>query len=263
MAMISKALFGNVIIITGGAIGAGRATTLLLSEAGASLVVVDTEANHGEDTVMEARERGGDAIFIKADVTEKNEIDQVVSKTLEKYGRVDALVNNAGTEFVADVEDTEEFDFNRVVDLNFKSAFFCSKAVIPVMKKQGGGAIVNIASVSAHIGQPRQAAYAGAKGAILSMTRAMAIELAPYNIRVNSISPGAVEVPTLRSDMERLLETRGVSIEEIKKGLTNNGTMKNGSGPYDIAPLVLFLCSDRASFITGVDLLVDGGWVTM
>ncbi|MBO3802895.1 MAG: glucose 1-dehydrogenase [Candidatus Brockarchaeota archaeon] len=258
MASFAKDLYGKVVMITGGAAGTGRATALLLAEAGASLALVDTETNHGEDTAMEAKERGGDAVFVKADVTEIREIDHAVSKTLEKFGKIDALVNNAGANLVADVEETEEFDFDRIVDVNFKGAFFCSKAVIPVMKKQGGGAIVNVASVSAHVGQPMQAAYAGTKGAVLGMTKAMAMELAPYNIRVNSVSPGAVEAPMLRSCMEMQFEARGISIEEVRKELAREGMIEKS--PDGMAPIVLFLCSDKASSITGVAFLVDAGW---
>ncbi|MGQ9513653.1 MAG: SDR family NAD(P)-dependent oxidoreductase [Thermoproteota archaeon] len=169
-----------------------------------------------------------------------------------------SLVNNDCIEFTADVEETEEFDFDRVVDVNFKGAFFCSRAVIPVMKKQGGGIIINVASVSAHVGRPRSAAYSGAKGAILSMTRAMSIELAPYNIMVNSVSPGTVEIPTARLDMERQLKIRGISFEEVKRELMERGAIKRFSDPYDIAPMILFLCSEKAANITGADFLVDG-----
>lgn len=261
MVAMRKQLDGKVVVITGGAMGIGRATALLLAQEGASLLIVDIDEKSGEGTAKEARRRGSDVIFVKADVTDTDQIAQMVSKAVERFGRIDVLVNNAGVVLISDVEETDEIGFRRLVDVNYKGAFFCSKAVIPVMKKQGGGVIVNLASVSAHIGQPKHAAYAGTKGAVLSMTRAMSVELAPYNIRVNSISPGAVDTPMLRSDMEKQSKIRRIQLEEVKKEFASESVMKRISTPEEIASVILFLCSERSSYITGADVLVDGGWV--
>jgi cyclopentanol dehydrogenase len=258
---MSKQLSGKVVLITGAAVGIGRSTALLLADQGASLVVADVNEKMGEQTVREASNRGSDAIFVKADISNTADISRLVSEALGRFGKIDALINNAGTVLIADMEDTEEKEFDRVVEVNYKGAFFCSKAIIPVMKKQGGGVIVNIASVSAHIGQPKHVAYAGTKGAVLSMTRAMAVELAPYNIRVNSVSPGAVDTPMLRSDMERQSKVRGLPLEEVRKEFSSESLMNRISDPEEIASVVAFLCSDKSSYMTGADVLVDGGWV--
>jgi NAD(P)-dependent dehydrogenase (short-subunit alcohol dehydrogenase family) len=258
---LEKDLSGKVVVVTGGAMGIGRATVLQLAEEGASVVVVDIDEKLGEATSRDARKNKTEAIFVKGDVTKEADVERVVSKALAKFRRIDALVNNAGVVLIAEVEGTARPDFDRVVDINFKGAFFCSKAVIPVMKKQGGGTIVNLASVSAHIGQPEHAAYAGTKGAVLSMTRAMAVELAPFNIRVNSVSPGAVDTPMLRSDMKRQSKIRGIPVDEVRKEFSSESVMKRISSPDEIAKGIAFLCSDRSSYMTGADILMDGGWV--
>ncbi len=194
-------------------------------------------------------------------MTDNASIERMISRTVKRFGRVDVLVNNAGVVLIADAENTNEAEFRKLVDVNYKGVFFCSKAVIPVMKRQGGGVIVNVASVSAHIGQPRHAAYAGTKGAVLSMTRAIAVELGPYNIRVNSVSPGAVDTPMLRSDMERQSAMRGISLDEVRKEFASESVMKRISSSEEIASAIVFLCSEKASYMTGADILVDGGWV--
>jgi len=258
---MDKELSGKVVLITGAAVGIGRATALLMAEKGASLVLADVNEELGNQTTEEVKRGGADAMFLKADVSKATDVDKMVSRAVEKFGRIDALVNNAGIVLISDVESTQEQDFNRVIDVNFKGVFLCSKAVIPIMRKQGGGVIVNIASVSAHIGQPKHAAYAGTKGAVLSMTRAMAVELAPYNIRVNSVSPGAVDTPMLRSDMNRQSNARGVSVDEVRREFASESAVRRISSPEEIAPIIAFLCSDQSSYMTGADVLVDGGWV--
>jgi len=258
---MDKELSGKVVLITGAAVGIGRATALLMAEKGASLVLADVNEELGNQTTEEAKRGGAAAMFLKADVSKVTDVDKMVSRAVEKFGRIDALVNNAGVVLISDVESTQEQDFNRVIDVNFKGVFLCSKAVIPIMRKQGGGVIVNIASVSAHIGQPKHAAYAGTKGAVLSMTRAMAVELAPYNIRVNSVSPGAVDTPMLRSDMNKQSNARGVSVDEVRREFASESAVRRISSPEEIAPVIAFLCSDQSSYMTGADVLVDGGWI--
>jgi len=258
---MSKQLSNKVILVTGGAVGIGRSTALLMADQGASLAIVDLNEEMGEQTASLARDRGSDAIFVKADTSNVADITSAVSRIIERFGRIDALVNNAGVVLIADIEGTEEEDFRRVVDVNYKGVFFFAKAVIPIMKRQGRGVIVNVASVSAHIGQPRHAAYAGTKGAVLSMTRAMAAELAPYGIRVNSVSPGAVDTPMLRSDMDKQSKSRGIPLDDVRREFASESAMKRISSPSEIAPVIAFLCSEQSSYMTGADVLVDGGWV--
>jgi NAD(P)-dependent dehydrogenase (short-subunit alcohol dehydrogenase family) len=258
---MSNELSGKVVVITGGAVGIGRATALLMADKGATLAIVDVNEELGNETTTEIKKKGKDAMFVRADVSKVPDVSNMVSKVVERFGRIDALVNNAGVVLISDIESTKEDDFDRVVNVNYKGAFFCSKEAVPIMKKQGGGVIVNVASVSAHIGQPKHAAYAGTKGAVLSMTRAMAVELAPYNIRVNSVSPGAVDTPMLRSDMDKQSKTRGVPLDEVRQEFASESVVKRISSPDEIAPIIAFLCSDSSSYMTGADVLVDGGWV--
>lgn len=258
---MSSELSGKVVVITGGAVGIGRATALLMADKGATLAIADVNEELGNATTAEIKKKGKDAMFVKADVSKVSDVSNMISKVVGRFGRIDALVNNAGVVLISDIESTEENDFDRVVNVNYKGAFFCSKEVIPIMKKQGGGVIINVASVSAHIGQPKHAAYAGTKGAVLSMTRAMAVELASHNIRVNSVSPGAVDTPMLRSDMDRQSKARGVPLDEVRQEFASESVVKRISSPDEIAPIIAFLCSDSASYMTGADVLVDGGWV--
>jgi len=258
---MSKEFSGKVVVITGGAVGIGRATALLMADEGATLVIADVNEELGNATTAEIKEKGEDAMFVKVDISRASDVSNLVSRAVGRYGRIDALVNNAGVVLISDVETTETDDFDKVVNVNYRGSFLCCKEVIPIMKKQGRGVIVNVASVSAHIGQPKHAAYAGTKGAVLSMTRAMAAELAPYNIRVNSVSPGAVDTPMLRSDMKKQSVARGIPLDEVRREFASESLVKRISSPDEIAPIIAFLCSDRSSYMTGADVLVDGGWV--
>jgi NAD(P)-dependent dehydrogenase (short-subunit alcohol dehydrogenase family) len=251
-------LRGKVTIITGAASGIGRATALLFAQEGAKVVVVDINDKGGEATVNKIKKSKKQAVYIHSDVSKEADVKTMASKVRDIYGAVDVLVNNAGVVLVKPLLETTEQDFERVVSTNYKSIFLCTKYVLPLMNK--GGSIVNVASISGHVGQINHAVYGGTKGAIIALTRALAWELAPRGIRVNSISPGSVETPMLLGDVAIEAKRLGVSMEKIRKERSDIGALHRWAEPKEIAEAILFLASDKSSYVTGTDLLVDAGW---
>ena len=251
-------LKGKVAIITGGASGIGRATAVLFAQEDAKVVVVDINDNGGKETVTYIKKGKKQAVFVHADVSKEVDVKNMVKKVNNLYGKIDILVNNAGVVLVKPIVETTEEDFETVVNTNYKSVFLCTKHVVPSMKK--GGSIVNIASISGHVGQINHAVYGGTKGAVIAITRALAWELAPRGIRVNSISPGSVETPMLLGDVEIEAKRLGVSLKKIRKERSDIGALHRWADPREIADAILFLASDKSSYVTGTDLLVDAGW---
>jgi len=251
-------LEGKVAIVTGAASGIGRAAAILFAKEGAKVVVVDINDKGGKETVQIIKKEGNQSLFVYADVSKESDVKNMVKTVKEAYSKIDILVNNAGIVLVKPIVETTEHDFEKVVNANYKSIFLCTKHVIPNMKK--GGTIVNVASISGHVGQINHAVYGGTKGAIIALTRALAWELAPLGIRVNSISPGSVETPMLLGDVEIEAKRLGVSIEKIRKKRSDVGALRRWAYPEEIAEAILYLVSDKSSYITGTDLLVDGGW---
>jgi len=249
-------LEGKVAIITGAASGIGRATAILFAKEGAKVAVADINDAGGMETVKLIHEEGKEAIFVHTDVSKASDIKKMVQKTMDSFGRIDILVNNAGIVVVKPLSETTEEDFDRAI-ANFKSVFLCTKYALPHMKR--GGSIVNVASISGHVGEINHAVYGGTKGAIISITRALAWELAPLGIRVNSVSPGSVETPMLLGDIEGEAKRRGVSMDTIRKETEEKVALKRWAKPEEIAYGILSLASDKASYINGIDLLIDGG----
>jgi len=250
-------LEGKIAIITGAASGIGRATAILFAKEGAKVVVADINDNGGTETVKIIKKEGKQAIFVHADVSKELDVKNMVKIVKESYGKVDVLVNNAGVVLVKPINETTEQDFEVVVNTNYKSVFLCTKHVLQHMK---GGTIVNVASISGHVGQINHAIYGGTKGAIIALTRALAWELAPLGIRVNSVSPGSVETPMLLGDVEIEAKRLGVPIDKIRKDRSDIGALHRWAYPMEIAQAILFLASEKSSYITGADLLVDAGW---
>jgi meso-butanediol dehydrogenase/(S,S)-butanediol dehydrogenase/diacetyl reductase len=236
-------LEGKVALITGAGRGIGRATAILFAKNGAKIVVVDIDSNVGEETVNLIKRAGGDAIFVKADVSKAADAEKAVRATIEKYGRLDILFNNAGIELEGRVEEMSESDWDKLICINLKSIFLCSKYAIPQMLKQGGGVIINTASITGFQGLGHEAAYCASKGGVIALTKAMAVEYAPYNIRVNCICPGPIAT--------RLTSPRQSIIRKIPMGRLGK--------PEEIAYVALFLASDESSFVTGHALVADGG----
>jgi cyclopentanol dehydrogenase len=179
---------------------------------------------------------------------------------MEEMGRIDCLLNIAGVVLVKPLEETTWTEYRKIIDVNLGGMFLTCKYVIPVMKKQGGGSVVNMASVSGHVGQVRHSLYGASKGAILSFTRALAWELAPYKIRVNSVSPGSVDTPMLRDDVKGEARRLGVTFGQVKKEREAEQAFGRWADPKEIAEVVYFLAGDSASFVTGADVLADCGW---
>lgn len=249
-------LEGKVAIITGAASGIGRATAILFAKEGAKVAVADINDPGGMETVKLIQEEGKEAIFVHTDVSKDSDVQKMVQKIMDSFRRIDVLVNNAGKVLVKPLSETTEEDFNRVV-ANFKSVFLCTKHVLPNMKRRGS--IVNVASISGHVGEINHAVYGGTKGAIISITRALAWELAPLGIRVNSVSPGSVETPMLLGDIKGEAKRRGVSKNTVRKETEEKVALKRWAKPEEIAHGILFLASDEASYVNGIDLLIDGG----
>ncbi|MEM0163650.1 MAG: SDR family oxidoreductase [Thermoplasmata archaeon] len=248
----------SVAIITGGARGIGEATAKLFAEKGYTVIVMDIiESN----VCTEINGNGRECIFIKCDVSKEEQVKQAVTKVMNRFGKIDALLNIAGIVLVKPVDEITWDEFRKVVDVNIGGTFLTIKHVVPVMKKQNHGVIVNMASVSGHVGQVRHSLYGTTKGGILAMTRALAWELAPYNIRVNSVSPGSVDTQMLRDDVAGEAERLKISYNEIKKQREAEQAFGKWADPKEIAEAIYFLASESASFVNGADLLVDGGWV--
>jgi len=251
----------KVAIITGGSSGIGRATAILFGREGAKVIVTaDRNVEGGNETVRLVKVAGGEAMFVKADVAKEEDAQRTVKIAVDKYGRLDILVNNAGWVLISPFEETTTEQFDKVVSVDFKGTFLMSKYAIPQMKKQGRGVIVNLGSVAGHVGQVDHAVYCGTKGAVIAMTRAMAIELAPHNIRVNSVSPGSVDTPMLRGDIRQEAIMHKEDPEKLIEERTKEGVLGRWATPEEIAPVILYLASDDSSYVTGADMLVDGGW---
>jgi NAD(P)-dependent dehydrogenase (short-subunit alcohol dehydrogenase family) len=250
----------KVALITGAANGIGEASARLFAGRGYAVVMIDV-VDRGEGIATEIAAGGGTCDFVKCDVAVESDVKSAIEKVLMKYGRIDVLNNNAGIVIVRPLDEIQWEEYQRVVNVNLGGIFLCCKHAIPAMKKQESGAIVNMGSVSGHVGQIDHSLYGATKGAVIALTRALAWELAPWNIRVNSVSPGSVDTPMLRSDIKIESEKTGKSYEEVKKIREAEQAFKRWADPSEIAESIWFLAGDTASFITGTDLLVDCGWV--
>jgi NAD(P)-dependent dehydrogenase (short-subunit alcohol dehydrogenase family) len=251
---IETNLRGKVAVITGGASGIGRATSLLFAREGASVVIADVNQAAGSELVKEISDQGSKAIFDHADVTQADDCQRVVDRAMREFGGVHILFNNAGIIRRASVVDLSEAEWDRVMAVNVKSVFLMSRAVIPVMARQGGGTIINTASGWGLTGGSKAAVYCASKGAVVLLTKAMAVDHGPQNIRVNCICPGDTDTPMLRNEAEQLGEIHDRFLSEAaRRPLGRVGK------PEEIAQAALYLASDQSSFVTGTALVVDGG----
>ncbi len=215
----------------------------------------------GQKVAEEINQQGGEALFFPCDVANEVQVRECVRQVGEKHGRVDGLVNNAGIVLVKPFDQITWEEFRRTTEVNVGGHFLLCKYVLPFMKKQKSGVIVNMGSVSGHVGQMDHVMYGATKGAIIAMTRALAWELAPYNIRVNSISPGSVDTPMLRGDITLESNRTGIPFDQVKQDREAEQALKRWADPKEIAEPIFFLASEGASFVTGADWLVDCGWV--
>lgn len=249
-----KALTGRVAVITGGASGIGRASALLFAQAGATVAVVDLDQQAGEKVVEAIVRDGGKAIFEHADVTRADECERAVQATVRELGGIHVLFNNAGIIRRASVVELSEEDWDRVMAVNVKSMFLMSRLVVPIMVNGGGGAIINMASGWGLAGGPRAAAYCASKGAVVLLTKAMAVDHGPQHIRVNCICPGDTDTNMLRQEAQQLGER-----EERFLAESSSRPLGRVGRPEEIAQAALYLASEAASFVTGTALVVDGG----
>lgn len=246
---------GKVAIVTGGASGIGEATARLLAREGAKVAIVDIDAENGEKVANEIQDESGIVDFWQMNVANEKEVELVFKAIYEKYGQLHILVNNAGIPgYRKPPHETTSEEWDRVMDVNLKGAFFCTKYAAPYMIKSGGGSIVNIASVYGIIACDTPV-YDTSKGAMRSMTKSDAMVYAKSNIRVNSIHPGNIITPLFRKLVERI----GGGLENTIKLLSAMCPMDRMGNPEEVANGVLFLASDESSYITAAELVIDGG----
>jgi NAD(P)-dependent dehydrogenase (short-subunit alcohol dehydrogenase family) len=249
-------LSGKSAVITGGGSGIGKAMALTFARQGAIVHVVELNADAGQQVVDEIRANGGSAEVHGLDVSQQAQVVAV----FQRIGRVDVLVNNAGIAHVGNVETTSEADFDRVYQVNVKGAYNCLFAAVPLMKAQGGGAIVNMASIAAHVGLSDRLAYSMSKGAIFAMTLSVARDYLGSNIRCNSISPARVHTPFVDGFIAK--NYAGQEAEIFEK-LSKSQPIGRMGTPDEVAALALYLCSDEAGFVTGCDYPIDGGFIKL
>ncbi|MBY0149142.1 SDR family NAD(P)-dependent oxidoreductase [Neobacillus niacini] len=239
-------------IVTGGNRGLGRTIALALAKQGANVAVVGRDKTRNAQVVNEIKQLGNKGIALSTDLTNINSIQEMVSKVIEEFGSVDILVNNAGisqTKFALEV--TEE-EWDKVMDLNVKSLFFCSQVAAKTMKSQGYGKIINIASVVGAVGDIGISAYTASKGAVINLTRSLSLEWARYGITVNAIGPAYIETEMNQEEL---------SNEKVRNKIISKTPLKRLGNPEELEGAVMLLASDASSFITGQTIYVDGGWL--
>ena len=247
-------LKGKVCIVTGGGSGIGRATCLLFAKEGASVVVADKRQEAAEAVAAEGAAAGATMLPTMMDVSRDDDAQRVVHQTVEAFGRLDVLVNNAGYGFAGTVVDTDEEAWDDLMAVNVRGVYLCSKHAIPAMAKNGGGAIVNTASVVAAVGIRNRAAYCASKGAVAALTRAIAIDHVAEGIRCNAVAPGTIDTPYF----DEILRKSPVAADS-RKALEARQLLGRLGTPEEIAAGILFLASDESRFATGTILTIDGG----
>jgi NAD(P)-dependent dehydrogenase (short-subunit alcohol dehydrogenase family) len=247
-----KPFAGKVAFVTGAANGIGRATALAFAHEGASVVVADVSEEGNQETAHMIEKLGGRALAVSCDVSRGQDVKGALDKALEIFGRLDFAFNNAGVEQKnAATAEIEEEEWGRIVDTNLRGVFLCMKYEIPLLLKQGGGAIVNTSSGAGVIGIKGGAAYAAAKHGVIGLSKSAALDYASYNIRVNAVAPGYIDTPMMNRFTGGTAEGRGKVIAEEPIGRMGK--------PEEVAAAVLWLCSDAARFVIGHTLVVDGG----
>lgn len=247
-------LDGKIALVTGGSSGIGRATAQIFAREGAKVIVADVQVEGGQETVRLISAAGGEAIFVKTDVAQTTEVEAMVKRAVDTYGRLDCAFNNAGIEGA--LQPTSEYDeamWDRVISINLKGVWLCMKYEIQQMLKQGGGAIVNTASAAGLVGVQGLSAYTAAKHGVNGLTKTAALEYAKSGIRINSVCPGGVDTP-----MVKRVFGNNPQFAEAAASAEPVGRLAQ---PAEIGEAVVWLCSDAASFVTGLPMAVDGGMV--
>ena len=252
---MSTELAGKVGLVTGGTSGIGRETAILFAKAGAKVVVAGRRETEGKETIELVRAAGGKGLFVKADVSKAAEVELLVQKTVETFGRLDVAFNNAGIEGVwVPIVTQSEADWDQTIAINLKGVWLCLKYEIRQMLKQGGGgAIVNMSSIAGLVGSAGAAAYSASKHGVMGLTKTAALENARRGIRINSVCPAAIETP---------MADRIFGAPEVHKYVLGCHPIGRFGRPTEVAEAVVWMCSDRASFMTGQSLVLDGSKTT-
>ena len=249
---MANRLQGKVAAITGAGMGLGQAVATLFASEGAQVVVGEIRGEEGRETVSRVQTQGGEAILVEMDVRLGEDAERLTRAAVDEFGRLDILVNNVGVQINKDVVDTSEEEWDFVVDTNLKSMFLCSKYAVAQMRRQGGGNIICISSLSGLVGNGLQASYNASKHGVIGLVRSMAVDHAVDNVRVNAVCPGSMNTPLTETiPEEKLAPYREANL------------MRRFAAPEEIAKAVLFLASDEASFVTGSVLVADGGYTTL
>ncbi|MFJ7827831.1 SDR family NAD(P)-dependent oxidoreductase [Psychrobacillus sp. NPDC096623] len=244
----------KVVLITGAGAGIGRETALQYAANGAKVVVNAIGKERGKQTAELIKEKGGEAIFIQGDISKKSDVENMVNKTLQAYGRIDILVNNAAVVAAGTIENTTEEDIDRTLAVNIKGTYLTSQYVAKQMREQGGGVIVHVGSVASIKGHQDRSIYSASKGAVLALTKSMALELMDANIRVNCVSPGTTYTDGVHNRIEASSDP-----EALKSMYFARQPMNRLAKPEEIAHSILFASCDEAAFMNGSNIVIDGG----
>src|SRR6478672_12400871 len=249
----SKTFEGKVALVTGGTSGIGKATAIEFARAGAKVVVSGRREKEGAEVVNEIKKLGGEAAFVRGDVAKDADIQAMVQFTVEKFGKLDVAFNNAGVEWTGPLDQATEAEYRRVFDINVWGVLNSMRHEIPVMLKNGGGAIVNNSSVAGHVGMGQVSIYIASKHAVEGLTKSVALEFAKQNIRINAVAPGAIAT--------EMFDRFAGKHSEVLDSLSSLIPVGRIGASEEIAAAVLYLCSDNAKFTTGTSLVVDGGFI--
>lgn len=251
-------LAGKVAIVTGAGSGIGRACAVHFAEEGAKVIVADWNEGAGLETQDVIRGNTGDALFCHVDVSKGSEVEAMVQATLDSYGRLDTIVNNAAVQFLGPLTETTEEEWDLMHNVNLKGVFLCCKYAIPAMISSGGGSVVNMASILGFVGDPDLAAYGAFKGGVIALTKGTALAYGPENIRVNCICPGDVDTPMVQAYFNKAPDPQA-----FREEVSSKYALRRIATPLEVAKTAAFLASDASSFTTGGLLVVDGGVTSM
>jgi NAD(P)-dependent dehydrogenase (short-subunit alcohol dehydrogenase family) len=252
---MEKIFEGKVAIVTGGSFGIGRATAVAFAKSGAKVVVADWMEDKNNETIQLIKSEGGEALFVRCDVSSGSEVRNIIERAIDRFGRIDYAFNNAGIEGISAItHECTEANWDKTIGINLKGVWLCMKNEIPEMLKVGKGEIINCASVAGLIGFPGLPAYVATKHGVVGLTKTAALEYAKQGIRVNAVCPGVIHTTMI----DRLTGKD----KEVEKQFINMEPIGRMGNPEEVAEAVVWLCSDAASFITGIAMPVDGGFTT-
>jgi len=250
----------KVVIVTGGGKGLGRSISIAFAEKGAIVVIAEIDINSANKVAREIKSLNQDCFVVRTDISNGEEVYNMVAMVKDKFNRIDILVNNAGVLLKAPVMDTSEKDWQKIIDVNLKGVFLCSQAVAKEMIKQRSGKIINISSMAGKTGPSGEGAYAASKSAVITLTKTLAQELAPYGINVNAVCPGLIETEMFEKVCKEGAALQEITVEQLKEYYISRIPLGRIGKPEDVANLVLFLASEEANYITGESVNIAGGY---